>query len=183
MIPARSACFGLLEELGLPDGVEQHRRDPVTRLAPPELRRVHPLGKSPVIEEGRRVVAEFGAIIDYVLRHHGDGRLQPAPSSAVYDDFVHWMHYAEGSAMPALIIRINVARVGDSAVAALPRLDAEITSHLGYIDSQLEGRPYVLGDDSACRSRKCRQHVPPTRRRARQPVDARYDLSTMAAAG
>ena len=137
----------LLEELGLPYEIEQHRRDPVTRLAPPELKRIHSLGKSPVIEEGGRVVAESGAIIEYILRHHGDGRLQPAPSSASYDEFVYWMHYAEGSAMPALIIRINVARVGEAATAALPRLDGEIALHLAYIDGRLEGRPYVLGDD------------------------------------
>ena len=69
----------LSEELGLPYEIEQHRRDPVTRLAPPELRRIHSLGKSPVIEEGGRVVAESGAIMDYILRYHGGGRLQPAP--------------------------------------------------------------------------------------------------------
>jgi glutathione S-transferase len=100
-----------------------------------------------VIEEGGRVVAESGAIIDYILRHHGNGRLQPAPFSARYDDFIYWMHYAEGSAMPALIIRINVARVGEAAAAGLSRLDAEIALHLAYIDSRLEGRPYIPGDD------------------------------------
>ena len=108
----------LSEELGLPYEIEQHRRDPVTRLAPPELRRIHSLGKSPVIEEGGRVVAESGAIMDYILRYHGGGRLQPAPFSAHYDGFIYWMHYAEGSAMPALIIRINVARVGEAAATA-----------------------------------------------------------------
>ncbi len=137
----------LSEELGLPNEIEQHRRDPVTRLAPPELRRIHSLGKSPVIEEGGRVVAESGAIMDYILRYHGGGRLQPAPFSAHDDGFIYWMHYAEGSAMPALIIRINVARVGEAAATALPRLDTEIALHLAYIDGQLEGRSYILGDD------------------------------------
>lgn len=136
----------LLEELGLPYDIVQHRRDPTTRLAPAALKQVHPLGKSPVIEDDGHVVAESGAIIDYVLRHHGDGRLQPAPSSPSYDEYVHWMHYAEGSAMPALIIRLNVARVGEAA-AAVPRLDAEVGLHLSYMDGRLDGRSYLLGDE------------------------------------
>ena len=135
----------LLEELGLPYEIRQHKRDPETRLAPPELRQIHALGKSPVIEDGARVVAESGAIIDFVLRHYGDGRLAPAPSTSEYDDYVHWMHYAEGSGMPALIIRINVARVGEAAAPALPRLDDEISLQLGYLNDALKGRQYILG--------------------------------------
>jgi glutathione S-transferase len=135
----------LLEELGLPYEIRQHKRDPATRLAPPELRQIHALGKSPVIEDGAKVVAESGAIIDYVLRHYGDGRLAPAPSTSEYDDYVHWMHYAEGSGMPALIIRINVARVGEAAAPALPRLDDEISLQLGYLNDALKGRQYILG--------------------------------------
>jgi glutathione S-transferase len=137
----------LLEELAVPYEIKQHRRDPKTRLAPPELKQIHPLGKSPVIEEGGHVIAESGAIVDYILRCYGNGRLQPAASSPAYDEYVHWMHYAEGSAMPALIVRINVARVGEAAAPALPRLDAEIALQLGYIDGRLEGRPYILGSD------------------------------------
>ncbi len=137
----------LLEELGLPYEIRQHRRDPKTRLAPPELKRIHPLGKSPIIEDDGHTVAESGAIIDYILRKHGHGRLQPAVSDPRYDDYVHWMHYAEGSGMPALIVRINVARVGDAASASLPRLDAEIALHLSYLDNALAGKPYILGDE------------------------------------
>src|ERR1700753_2242468 len=123
----------LLEELGLPYEIKQHKRDPQTRLAPPELKKVHPLGKSPVIEDDGGVVAESGAIVDHILRRYGNGRLQPAISDPQYDDYVHWMHYAEGSAMPALIIRINVARVGDAAAAALPRLEAGIALPVAHI--------------------------------------------------
>jgi glutathione S-transferase len=137
----------LLEELGVPYEIAQHKRDPKTRLAPPELKRIHPLGKSPVIEDNGRVIAESGAIIDYILRKYGNGRLHPAPSDERYDDYVHWMHYAEGSGMPALIIRINVARVGDAAAPYLPRLDSEIALHLSYLKRALEGRAYILGDD------------------------------------
>jgi glutathione S-transferase len=137
----------LLEELGVPYEIKHHKRDPKTRLAPPALKEIHPLGKSPVIEDAGRVIAESGAIIDYLLRHYGGGRLQPSPSTAAYDSYVHWMHYAEGSAMPALIIRINVARVGDAAAAALVRLDEEVALQLRYIDGALEGREYILGKD------------------------------------
>jgi glutathione S-transferase len=136
----------LLEELGLPYEIRQHKRDPETRLAPPELKQIHALGKSPVIEDGGKVIAESGAIIDYVLRHYGDGRMAPAASAAKYDDYIHWMHYAEGSGMPALIIRINVARVGEAAASALPRLDGEVALQLGYLNDALKGHPYILGD-------------------------------------
>jgi glutathione S-transferase len=137
----------LLEELGLPYEIRQHKRDPETRLAPPELKQIHPLGKSPVIEDDGRVIAESGAIIDYVLRRYGNGRLAPAPSDPDFEDYVHWMHYAEGSGMPALIVRINVARVGEAAAPALPRLDEEIALQLGYLDGALQGRQYIMGDE------------------------------------
>jgi glutathione S-transferase len=131
----------------LPYEIRQHKRDLQTRLAPPELKRIHPLGKSPVLEDKDRVIAESGAIIDHVLRNYGAGRLQPAVSAANYDDYVHWMYYAEGSGMPALIIRINVARAGEGATPLLTRLDAEIALHLGYLDKALEGRSYILGEE------------------------------------
>jgi hypothetical protein len=91
-----------------------------------------------------KIIAESGAIIDYVLRHYGNGRLAPAPPDPNYDDYVHWMHYAEGSGMPALIIRINVARVGEAAAPALPRLDGEIALQLGYLDGALKATPTFL---------------------------------------
>jgi glutathione S-transferase len=134
----------LLEELGLPYEIRKHKRDPKTRAAPPELKAIHPLGKSPVIADGSRVIAESGAIIDYILRHYGDGRLQADTSEGAYDDYVYWMHAAEGSAMPALIIRINVARV-DPHAAVLRRLDQEVANQLGLIESALDGREYLIG--------------------------------------
>jgi glutathione S-transferase len=137
----------LLEELGLPYEIRPHKRDPKTRLAPPELKQIHALGKSPVIEDSGKIIAESGAIIDYVLRHYGNGRLAPVPPNPSYDDVVHWMHYAEGSGMPALIIRSNVGRVGEAAAPALPRLDGEVALQLGYLDGSLKGRPYILGEE------------------------------------
>jgi glutathione S-transferase len=137
----------LLEELGLPYELRLYRRDPTTRLAPQSLKEVHPLGKSPVIADSGRVVAESGAIIEYLLRHHGGRRLRPDPDSPAYDDYLYWMHYAEGSAMPALIVRIVVGRLGEPASGTLPRLDEEVALHLGYLDTRLDGRPYIFGDD------------------------------------
>lgn len=137
----------LLEELGVPYEIVHHTRDPETGLAPPSLKAVHPFGKSPVVEDGGRMIAETGAIADYLLRHYGNGRLQPSLSAPNYDEYVHWMHYAEGSAMPALIVRIYVARIGDAAKEHLPPLDYEVDVHLRYIDHTLEGRDYLLGPD------------------------------------
>ncbi|MGC8000842.1 glutathione S-transferase, partial [Salmonella enterica] len=82
----------------LPYEIRRYQRDPVTRLAPPELTAVHPLGKSPVITDDGRTVHESGAIIDYVIRRHGGGRLAPAFGSDAYETYNQWMHYAEGSA-------------------------------------------------------------------------------------
>ena len=86
----------LLEELGLPYEIKRYQRDPKTNLAPPELKAINALGKSPVIEDGTNVVIESGAIVDYLIRRHGAGRLQPDPSTATYDQYVQWLQFAQG---------------------------------------------------------------------------------------
>jgi glutathione S-transferase len=135
----------LLEELQLPYEITQYKRDAKTRLAPPELKSVHPLGKSPVIVDDGRVIAESGAIVDYIIRRHGGGRLQPDPSGAAYDEYVQWLHFAEGSAMLPLLLKLYTGRLGEAAAPLHPRITSEIANHLGYIDTQLEGRDYLLG--------------------------------------
>ena len=135
----------LLEELQLPYEIEQYQRDPATRLAPPSLKRIHPLGKSPVITDAGRVVIESGAIIDYIVRHHGDGRLQPDLATPDYDDYVQWLHFAEGSAMLPLLLKLYVSRLGDAGAPLHPRIEGEIANHLGYINTALTGRDYLLG--------------------------------------
>lgn len=137
----------LLEELGLPYEIKPYQRDAQTRLAPLELKKIHPLGKSPVISDGNRTIIESGAIIDYVLRRHGGGRLQPAPDSAAYDEYMQWMHYAEGSAMLPLMLNLYAGRLGDAAAPLMPRIESEIGNHLAYIDSSLEGRQFLVGDN------------------------------------
>src|ERR1700761_3487246 len=82
----------LLEELQVPYEIRPYLRDPKTSLAPADLKEIHPLGKSPVISDGDRVIAESGAIIDYIIRRHGGGKLQPDRSSDAYDEYVHWLH-------------------------------------------------------------------------------------------
>jgi glutathione S-transferase len=136
----------LLEELGVPYEIKPYQRDSQTRLAPPELKQVHPLGKSPVISDGGKTVIESGAIIDYVIRRYGKGRMQPAPETAAYDEYVQWMHYAEGSAMLPLMLNLYAARLGDAAAALMPRIEGEIANHLAYIDGSLKGRQFLVGD-------------------------------------
>ncbi len=136
----------LLEELGVPYEIKPYQRDAQTRLAPPELKQVHPLGKSPVITDGGKTIIESGAIIDYVIRRYGKGRMQPAPETAAFDEYVQWMHYAEGSAMLPLMLNLYAARLGDGAAALMPRIEGEIANHLAYIDGALKGRQFLVGD-------------------------------------
>ncbi len=96
----------LLEELGLPYEIRFYKRDPKTMLAPESLRKIHPLGKSPVITDGDVTLAESGAIIEYILDHYGNGRLRPAAGTPEYRRFIYWLHYAEGSAMPPLVMKL-----------------------------------------------------------------------------
>jgi glutathione S-transferase len=137
----------LLEELGLSYQIERYQRDAQTRLAPPELKAVHPLGKSPVITDDGRVIHESGAIIDYLIRRHGRGRLQPSPETPAYDDYLQWLHYAEGSAMLPLLLNLYASRLGEAKAPLMPRIDSEIANHLGYLDGALKGRQYLLGSE------------------------------------
>ena len=139
----------LLEELGLPYEIKFYRRDAETNLAPPELEAVHPLGKSPVITEGGRTIAESGAIVDYVIRRHGNGRLAPDPASPDYDRYQEWLHYAEGSAMLPLMLQLYTLRLGEAGAALQPRISSEIENHLGYVERCLDGRDYLMGEFTA----------------------------------
>ncbi len=137
----------LLEELGLPYEIERYQRDAKTRLAPPELKAVHPLGKSPVITDDGRTINESGAIVDYLIRRHGKGRLQPDPKTSAYDEYMQWLHYAEGSAMLPLLLNLYVGRLGEAGAPLKPRIESEIANHLGYVDGALAGRSYLLGNE------------------------------------
>ena len=106
----------LLEELGLPYEIRKYQRDAQTMLAPPELRAVHPLGKSPVITDGEATVAESGAIIEYLLDRYGEGRLRPAAGTPERMRFTYWLHFAEGSAMPPLLMKLVFDKVRTAPV-------------------------------------------------------------------
>jgi len=136
----------LLEELGVPYEIRHYQRDATTRLAPPELKAVHPLGKSPVVEADGRTLIESGAIVDYLIRHHGGEHLRPAADSADFEIYQQWLHYAEGSAMLPLLLKLYVSRLGDAGAPLKPRIDSELANHLGFVDRSLEGREWLVGD-------------------------------------
>jgi glutathione S-transferase len=136
----------LLEELNIPYEIKHYQRDAQTRLAPPELKAIHPLGKSPVITDDGRVIIESGAIIDYLVRHYGQ-KLQPSVASKEYDDYQQWLHYAEGSAMLPLLLKLYVSRLGDAGAPLSPRIESELANHIGFVNSSLEGREWLLGGE------------------------------------
>lgn len=115
-------------------------------LAPPELKRVHPLGKSPVITDGDETIAESGAIVEYILDTYGDGRLKPAAGTDDYWRYVEWLHYAEGSAMFPLLLALYSSLLGDALAVLQPRMDSEIESNLSYMEQGLAGQAFFVGD-------------------------------------
>src|SRR5262250_2243786 len=106
----------LLEELGVPYEVTRYERDPATMLAPASLRAVHPLGKSPVVTDDGATIAESGAIVEYLVDRYGNGRLAPAPGAPERLRYTYWLHYAEGSAMPPLLLTLVFSRVETAPV-------------------------------------------------------------------
>jgi glutathione S-transferase len=136
----------LFEELELPYQLVEHKRDAVTRLAPASLEDIHPLGKAPVLVDGDRTIVESGAIIDYVIRRHGGGRLAPPVDSADYDAYQMWLHYVEGSAMLPMMLNLYVSILGGESPALRSRIDKELARHLGFIEASLAGRTFLVGD-------------------------------------
>lgn len=139
----------MLEELGLPYEVKRYERNKATMLAPPELKRVHPLGKSPVIEDtsdGGRVIAETGAIVEYLV-DKADGRLGAPASRDGALRYRTWLHYAEGSLMPPLLVKLVLARVPLFGGRAQKRIQPMIDVHLDYVESELAQRPWFAGDE------------------------------------
>jgi glutathione S-transferase len=137
----------LLEELGVDYDVVTYHRDTTTNLAPPELKAVHPLGKSPVITDGELTIHETGAIVEYLLLTYGDGRFVPATDSPDYIKYLEWMHYAEGSAMLPLLLRLYTGRLGDVVAPIMPRIDSETENHFSYMNDHMTGREYFVGDE------------------------------------
>src|SRR5208337_386164 len=151
----------LLEELGVPYEVKRYQRDAKTMLAPPALLAVHPLGKSPVIVDGDLTVAESGAIVEYLVERYGGGRLIPRSGTPERLRYTYWLHYAEGSAMPPLLLKLVFDRVAATPmpwpVSAVARRIAgsvqsafiapQLTRHLDFMESELAVRPWFAGDE------------------------------------
>ena len=137
----------LLEELETPYEIKHYQRNAQTNLAPPELMAVHPLGKSPVITDGGMTMIESGAIVDYILRTYGHGRLQPAAGNkADFEAHQQWLHYAEGSGMLPFLLKLYVSRLGEAGAPLSPRIEGEIANHLGYVNQSLAGKDWLLGN-------------------------------------
>jgi glutathione S-transferase len=150
----------LLEELGVPFDVKAYERHPDTMLAPPELRAVHALGKSPVITDGDVTVAETGAIVEYLVDLHGQGRLRPAAGTPEYLRYRHWLHFAEGSAQPQLLLKFHANRIlgaaatpAEQAVAhdVLAKLiattDTNLRNNLDFMEAELARSAWFAGDE------------------------------------
>ena len=150
----------LLEELGIPYEIKRYQRDAKTMLAPPELRHVHPLGKSPVITDGNVTLAESGAIMEYILEKYGMGRLMPKPATPEKVRYTYWMHFAEGSAMPPLVMKLVLGRMAKGApmlIRPVARAIANrvmdgfvqpnITRQLDYMEAELNRSTWFAGSD------------------------------------
>ncbi|MBD2188476.1 glutathione S-transferase [Pseudanabaena mucicola] len=151
----------LLEELELPYEIKRYERYPKTMLAPASLRRVHPLGKSPVITDGDLTLAESGAIIEYLVDRYGNGRLKPALGTPEYLRYTYWLHYAEGSAMPPLLLKLIFDQIEKSSMPFFVRpiarsitnrvkssfIEPQITQHLDYMEAEISKSTWFAGNE------------------------------------
>jgi glutathione S-transferase len=150
----------LLEELEVPYEVKRYERDKKTSLAPPELLRVHALGKSPVVTDGEATVAETGAIVEYLLDQYGGGRLRPAAGTADFLRYRYWLHFAEGSAMPMLVMKLVFDRIASAPMPFFAKpiargivnqvmggfIAPNLKRQLAFMESELAGRAWFAGD-------------------------------------
>lgn len=149
----------LLEELEVPYQIKHYKRDAKTSLAPAELKRIHPLGKSPVVTDGDKVIAESGAIIEYLVETYGNGRLTPAAGSDEYQRYRYWMHYAEGTLMPLLVMTLIFNRVERAPLIVRPiakaisgqvrkaYLGPNLEANIAFIESELGRSTWIAGDE------------------------------------
>jgi glutathione S-transferase len=149
----------LLEELGLAYEIKRYQRDPKTMLAPPELKRIHPLGKSPVVTDGEATLAETGAIVEYLVQQAG-GRLRPGEGAPERLRWTYWLHYAEGSAMPPLLLQLVFANMPARSPAWMRPVaralaartlagyvGPQLKTHFDYIEQELTRSQWFAGDE------------------------------------
>jgi glutathione S-transferase len=135
----------LLEELSQPYEVVRYQRNKVTVLAPDTLKGVHPLGKSPVVEDDGRILAETGLIVEYFVERYGVN-LAPPRQDDLYWRYRYWLHYAEGSAMPQLLLKLFIDKLGVLALPARRIVKDQLTRHLDYLEAELNPGPWFLGE-------------------------------------
>ena len=136
----------LMEELSLEYKLEWYQRE-ANRAAPESMKDIHPIGKAPIIRDGDVVLAESGAIVDYIVRRHAGGRLGVEPQSPEYARYTYWMHFAEGSLMSLMLIALVLSRVpeaNESPVKA--RIMNRMKQMLAFVDGELARRTYFVGD-------------------------------------
>jgi glutathione S-transferase len=136
----------LLEELEVDYEIVAYQRNTETFLAPDELKNVHPLGKSPVIEDDGLVIAESGAITDYLITKYGKGKFAPATGTAEFVDYQQWLHFAESSAILPLLLKMFVQKDGAKTQFLEGYADAETAKVISYFNNRLEGKRYLVGD-------------------------------------
>lgn len=136
----------LLEELNLNYEIRHHQRDAVTNLAPPELLAVHPLGKSPVIEDDGKVIYESAAIVEYICERHGGAHLVPARGTDDHIRYLEFLHFAEGSAMTPILLNLYTGRLGEAAAPLRPRIDEQLQCHFQYMEDQILPSGWYVGD-------------------------------------
>ncbi len=135
----------LLEETGTPYEIVRYERNKKTMLAPKELRRIHPLGKSPIIEDDDKKFAETGLIVEYLVRRYG-ANLAPSRDTELYWRYKYWLHYAEGSLMPPLLLKLVIDRLGLLAFPARGFVRSQLKLHLDYLEAELAVAPWFVGD-------------------------------------
>lgn len=136
----------LLEELGVDYAVKLHMRNAVTSLAPPELLALHPLGKSPLIEDAGRVIMESGAIVEYLCERHGGEALVPGRGSDDHIRHLELMHFAEGSAMTPILLALYTGRLGEAAAPLQPRIEQQLESHFAFMEGALNDSRHFIGN-------------------------------------
>jgi glutathione S-transferase len=151
----------LLEELGLEYDIKYYERDPKTMLAPASLRQVHPLGKSPIVTDGELTLAESGAIVEYLVDRYGEGKFAPALGTPERLRYTYWLHYAEGSAMPPLLLKLIFDRIEQEPLPFFVKpiaklissrtkssfIEPQIAQHFDYLEAELTKSLWFVGDE------------------------------------
>lgn len=136
----------LLEEIGAPYEICHYQRDAVSNLAPPELLAIHPLGKSPLLEDDGRIIMESAAIVEHVCERHGGTHLVPAPGTDAHIRHRELLHFAEGSAMTPILLQLYTARLGDAAAPLHPRIQQQLAAHFDFLETELNDSGHYIGD-------------------------------------